>query len=166
MYSLDILKKNNIIPTWQDIYYGIEKNFLELKGVSEFAIMCMERKIDEREDVLDLIWKNESKEYMLQQIRKLLGKNEKIQTTEAKWQYCIVKDLLESNLNFKILSEKLDEVYADFGYPLEMEEFISYMPIKDGYNPASHSFNENAERITRKVKEFLELKQRDIKKAV
>lgn len=36
------------------------------------------------------------------------------------------------NLNMKILTKKVEEIYADFDYPEDMARFIGYMPSVDG----------------------------------
>lgn len=53
-------------------------------------------------------------------------------------------------------------IYADFDYPEDMEEFISYMPIKDDYNPTEHTKEENEKRILKKVYDFLERKNNEL----
>lgn len=44
-----------------------------------------------------------------------------------------------------------------------MEEFISYMPVKDDYKPIEHSREENKKRILDKIEIFLAKKERHIK---
>lgn len=43
-----------------------------------------------------------------------------------------------------------------------MEEFISYMPIKDDYNPSEHTKEENENRILKKVYDYLERKNNEL----
>ena len=56
----------------------------------------------------------------------------------------------------------MDVIYADFDYPEDMEKFISYMPIKDDYNPTEHTREENEKRILKKVYDFLVRKKNEL----
>jgi len=164
MYDLSIFDKNNVHITWSDVYYGIKKNLLELACVSEYAIRCIGKADDDCQEIMDLAWKNEDKLDLLENMAKIIKKENKSDDYQSKikWQYCIVKKLRDSQMKFEDLSDYLDEVYADFDYPEEMEEFVSYMPIKDGYNPSTHTKEENIERRLRRVDEFLDSKENEI----
>jgi len=158
MYDLSVFDENNVNITWSDVYYGVENNLLELVCVSEYAIRCIEKADDDCQEIMDLAWQNENKLDLLENMAKIIKKENKPDDYQSiiKWQYCIVKKLRNSQLEFEDLSDCLDEVYADFDYPEDMEEFVSYMPIKDDYNPSTHTREENIERRLRKVDEFLE----------
>lgn len=58
------------------------------------------------------------------------------------------------------LLDGLSEVYADFGYPEDMEPFIHYMPSSDGYNPLLYSKEENINRLVSLFEEFLQKKKK------
>lgn len=159
MYNLDTFRKCNINPTWQDIYYGVKYNYLDKNSVSEFALSYIEQNV-ELEEVWELAWKNNEKDYILNKIENIIGTNFNEQASETRWKYCIVKDIIEKYKDFDILAEKLDEVYADFNYPEDMEDFVSYMPVKDMYDVDKHTIRDNQERIIKKAKEFLEDKRK------
>ncbi|MGH8477564.1 MAG: DUF2247 family protein, partial [Methylococcales bacterium] len=52
------------------------------------------------------------------------------------------------------LSE-VEAIYADFDYPPEIEAFVSYMPVTDGYDPSQHSIEKNKARLFSKWKQYL-----------
>lgn len=63
--------------------------------------------------------------------------------------------------NIELLEEYLEEIeniYADFEYPEEMESFVRYMPSTDGYNPSLHSLAENESRLINNWKSYIDRK--------
>jgi len=164
MYDLSIFDNNNVNITWSDIYYGIKNNLLELMCVSEYAIKYIEKTGDDCQKIIDLAWQNDDKSDLLKDMAQIIKKENESDDCQSiiKWQYCIVKELRDRQMKIEDLSDCLDEAYANFEYPEEMEEFISYMPIKDGYNPSIHTKEENIERILKKVDEFLTNKANEI----
>lgn len=157
MFDLNLFVKHKIIPDWNDIYYGISNNYLHLKCVSEYAIMCLESFPQDETKLLELAWKSDDKEYLLETIKSISCIDNKM--SEDKWKYCIVKDLVENCCDKDKLFLKLDELYASFNYPVDMEEFVSYMPVKDNYDPSQNTQDENMNRLLEKVEIFLEKKK-------
>ena len=113
---------------------------------------------------MELAWINDDILSAIEIIEKILDREHNTQSkaTSIKWQYCIIKSLLNEKLSFEELSSKLDVIYADFDYPEDMEKFISYMPIKDDYNPTEHTREENEKRILKKVYDFLVRKKNEL----
>lgn len=157
MFDLNLFVKHKIIPDWNDIYYGIANNYLSLKCVSEYATMCLKSSPQDETKLLELAWKSDDKEYLLETIKSISCIDNKM--SEDKWKYCIVKDLVENCCDKDKLFFQLDELYASFNYPVDMEEFVSYMPVKDNYDPSQHTQDENMNRLLEKVQIFLEKKK-------
>lgn len=109
----------------------------------------------------ELAWPNDDILNVMENIEKILEHEQEISEDKisAKWQYCIIKYLRNQNMNFQDFSNKLDELYAEFNYPEEMDEFVSYMPVKDNYDSTEHTKEENRERILQKVDAFLDKKK-------
>lgn len=165
MYNLNIFDICHIQPTWNDIYFGIKNKLLGVESVREYAIKCLEVNDEYSQEITDLAWPNDDVLDVIKMIEKILEKEKHTQICECsiKWQYCIIKNLLNDKLSFEGLTSKLDEIYADFDYPEDMEEFISYMPVKDEYKPIEHSREENKKRILDKIDIFLAKKEQQIK---
>jgi len=68
---------------------------------------------------------------------------------------CLLTELQQKINKKQELLEKIAEVYADFNYTPDMEEFIYYMPAKN-YVPSRHSFQENEDRSINLFYKFLE----------
>lgn len=162
MYDLNIFDICHVRITWNDVYFGIKNGFLNLDCVRDYALRCIELNEDVFQEVIDLAWPNKDELSVIEIIKKILDKEQNFNVEKAsmKWQYCIIKHLESKNLKPEELHSKLNELYADFNYPEDMEEFISYMPTKDGYNPTEHSKDENNKRILQKVADFLEKKNK------
>ncbi|WP_040642892.1 DUF2247 family protein [Psychrobacter aquaticus] len=51
----------------------------------------------------------------------------------SKWRYILLLWLYENRKGSTTDYDRINIIYADFGYPLDMERFISYMPAHDDY---------------------------------
>ena len=76
-------------------------------------------------------------------------------TEERKLRLCLLTELQQKINKKQELLEKIAEVYADFNYTPDMEEFIYYMPAKN-YDPSRHSSQENEDRLINLFYKFLE----------
>lgn len=76
-------------------------------------------------------------------------------TEERKLRLCLLLELTQQIPNKRELLEKIAEIYADFNYPEDMEEFIYYMPAKN-YDPSEYSLQENENRLINLFYNFLE----------
>ncbi|GGY20439.1 DUF2247 family protein [Paludibacterium paludis] len=55
----------------------------------------------------------------------------------------------------KVIGE-VETIYAEFDYPSEIENFVRYMPVTDGYEPSLHSKAENEKRLFENWKKYLD----------
>jgi len=68
------------------------------------------------------------------------------------WRFVLLKAAFEQRA---ILADPLglvEEIYADFGYPTEMESFVRYMPLRLGDTPGESA-------LTKRWKRFLALEE-------
>ena len=68
-------------------------------------------------------------------------------SVSSKWRYILLLWLYENRENSSADYDRINKVYADFGYPLDMEKFISYMPAhgnteKLGYDHILHNWQD------------------------
>jgi len=52
--------------------------------------------------------------------------------------------------------QEVEELYADFGYPDAIGDFVRFLPPNDGYHPELHTKDENERRLFRHWEEYLE----------
>lgn len=53
-------------------------------------------------------------------------------------------------------------VYEDFDCPVDMENFINYLPSKDNYYPSLHTLDENQTRLINEFHNFLLKEEKEI----
>jgi hypothetical protein len=155
-FCLSVLALN-----WRDIVWGMERGCLSWRDAQAFAV--------HRLDFVDV------NDFEIATEIYLLGKNEAARIIELanlaalkeartvtadqpsapKWLYLVVKwgfenqALLPDSLSF------IQDVYAEFDYPKELEPFVGYLPPTDGWEPLNHSSSENKERLLAHWKSYL-----------
>ncbi|WP_142779261.1 DUF2247 family protein [Agrobacterium sp. T29] len=75
--------------------------------------------------------------------------------SKRKWLFIALSYLFNHRSAYSDVFSCIEEVYADFDYPACMDEFVPYMPPKDGYDPTSHSLEENRSRLLMKWENYL-----------
>lgn len=50
---------------------------------------------------------------------------------------------------------EVEEIYSDFDYPEEMENFVRYMPASNGYDQTRHTLEENNRRLFESWERYL-----------
>lgn len=66
---------------------------------------------------------------------------------EKKWVYLTLAWLYHKREMYDDPLLKVEEVYANYNYPVEIESFVRYMPPTDGYDTAIHTQEENNSRL-------------------
>lgn len=159
-YKLDILEKNNIEYDWKTVYVGLKLNFIDGEEVKNYAASIIENDESINENIMELAWGIEE-ERSEESIRNILGdagiedSSKELELEERKWKYCILKQIRNTYSDRDIIN-KINDVFAHFGYPADMISFINYMPSADGYNSQEHTYNENFDRLISNFNNFLE----------
>ncbi len=60
-----------------------------------------------------------------------------------KWLYVILSWLWINRTSFEDPLDEVESIYTVFDCPAEMDSFIKYMLLTDGYNPSLYSYTEN-----------------------
>ncbi|MNR35836.1 hypothetical protein D3C85_1537050 [compost metagenome] len=76
--------------------------------------------------------------------------------SQNKWLFIALKWLFENKDDISDPLGVVELIYEDFDFPLEMENFVRYMPPQDGYKPEEHSAQQNIERIFYNWHNYLE----------
>ena len=165
MHNLNIFEICSVDTSWGDVYWGLKNSFLDLGAVRDYALKSLELEINNYQEVSYLLSDTIDKALALGCIEEIMKKQGTYDSKRSieKWKYCTIKYFRKEIIDFDNLVIKLEELYADFNYPKEMDEFISYMPVNDGYSPLKHTKNENVERILNKLDFYLEKKLEEIK---
>ncbi len=158
MYDIDITKYFKSL-NFETIYWGIKNNIIDTNAAVEYADVYAIAYADEcSQDVINiLLSKDITKEEMLILLKK--ASNLKALKNETKCMF-VLRIIILSELQNESDNEllvKLENVYADFDYPSDMNGFIYYMPPEDGYDPSVHSDKENEYRLINKFNEFMSM---------
>ena len=146
---------------WDSIYVGIKEDILTADSAvlyaSEFVEKCSH--IDSPGAIQILIEDNINKDSILPLICEIadMHKASIKQINDAKrvLRYAFLLTLKNESANRLKLLEGAEEIYATFGYPKDMENFIPYMPANDNYDPSTHSTDENVQHLIDNFDDFM-----------
>ncbi|WP_447868032.1 DUF2247 family protein [Rahnella bonaserana] len=84
-------------------------------------------------------------------------KNTADSITNRKWLF-VTLSWLWSNLDeYEDPLGEVENIYAAFNYPENIDDFIRYMPPSDGYDPSKHTQLENTSRLLDNWRRYLEI---------
>jgi len=131
--TLNMMSLSGVQYSWATIYTALINNLMENTEVEIYAIELMgSDDYKENDFINNLAWGDLEKEEIISSIitEKLIPDLELFEEIELKKiRYAILYYLKEEYKNSKeYLLKKIAEVYADFNYPIEMSDFIYYMP--------------------------------------
>lgn len=160
MYGINIFDKIKMPLDWALIYYGIKNEILSIDIAQEFVCRKLEHDEQISEEELELSWNSNNRLDVLDLIEKILeiqgNVDESIEKAKDKIRIAIIIYLRNTEKDVTKLLEQLNIAYADFGYPVDMENFISYMPNNDDYIPANHMFEDNRSYLLSKVDDYID----------
>ena len=164
MYDSKIFEKFKIEYNWGTLIEGLKLGCLNLRSVSDFAESFTLRNPSILSTNLDeLLWEKTNNDEVITLITKLLDEihySYNQQDEIRKWRYCLLKEMVRTTEDKILLLENVAQVYSDFDYPEEMENFIYYMEPKDDYDPTAHNKDENMDRLISNLVEFLGSEER------
>lgn len=167
--SIDMLDESGIDYDWRTIYVGISVNLLECNELTTYALKMMDDdKYEDDEFINELAWgiednlKDEilTKMFFKFNFDMLTPKSVSWELEIRKLRYVILNYLRITIEDYNELLRKVEEVYADFDYPEDMEGFIAYMPVKD--NSSAHSVEDNKKRMINNLDKFLIVEKKEI----
>ena len=149
--------RKRVLLSWRDALWGYEH---QLIGWSDIVAIAEDRLLLDSDNpmTIELVCLGKSETQQVGALLRTLANNEPDDAGSAsdkKWLFLVLAWLFE---NRDVVSDPLSEVesiYADFGYPPEIEGFVSYMPVTDGYDPSVHSVEENKARLFFKWRLYL-----------
>ncbi|MCS3430447.1 DUF2247 family protein [Klebsiella sp. BIGb0407] len=75
---------------------------------------------------------------------------------KRKWLFITLSWLWDNRNNFNEPLAQVENIYADFSYPSEIESFVRYMPVTDGHNSLAHTKEENINHLINHWKKYLD----------
>lgn len=170
--NINMLDKSEIDYDWRTLYVGISVNLIECNELTIYALKVMENNEYKADEFInELAWGIEDNlkgELLTKMLLKfnfdtLIPQSTSWKLEIRKLRYAILNYLNSTIDDANELLKKVEEVYADFNYPQEMEGFIAYMPVKD--NVATNSIEDNIKSMINSLDNFLieEKKELDAK---
>lgn len=142
--------------TWGDVVWAYHKNILSWKDLVSFAdFKISSGYFDDQEMEISLLGKDRIADISaaadslagLNEVRERIAKN--------KWLYLSLAWLFENKEHMDDPLSVVEDIYADFEYPPQIQSFVRYMPATDNYAPRDHTAEENNERLMGLFEAFL-----------
>ena len=170
-YPLSIFNDNNVAIDWDTIKVGWDLQRITPDEISKFAVDYLEQHPSlVNEYVSELIFGVKDYEIgtYLQNVFKSLGmgtpeKNSiRWNIQWRKWRYCIMSEMVKNISNSADLLQAIEGVYADFGYPEDMNGFIYYIPIDQRITENTIDTLDGHEKLMKVLNTFLVDEKRKI----
>ncbi len=154
-----LLSLDDVTLQWADISWAYANKLIGWNVPVDVANARLDAGLtkDLLEIQLSQIRKDEG--WKVGELVKQLGERDNIPLylSKQKWMFLTILWLYENYAtNINNFFDNIAEVYADFDYPEEISQFVGYMPPNDGYDPSSHTLEENQKRMLQKCKEYLD----------
>ena len=163
MYKLDIFDNINVKPDYYILYYGIKNKIIEEESAADYVCRKMENDEPVSEEEVMLTWGTEDVLEILEGLIESSSDQSNISNNVMpiiRLAVIVYERANEKNINR--LLEKTDMLYADFGYPLDMESFVTYMPLPD-YDASKHTLEENQKHLLDNLDKFIEKQKKVLK---
>jgi hypothetical protein len=134
--------RDRVRMTWRDLLFGIDEHLLDPTAPVSFAIdRVMNEKVSEPEviELAGLVRERDARPYLERIAAR--APEEALDDIRAKWLCLVLAWIYAERGTYPDPLQKVEEVYADFGYPPGMAGFVRYMPL-DGTDLGSREQNE------------------------
>lgn len=143
---------------WSDIAWGFQNGWLDAVSVVEYAVSQLAEGEDQSVAVVELAGLTRSEfvevPFLLEKVVSTGAEDSTI--SRRKWLYLVLAWVYEHRADLADPLEVVEQLYADFGYPEEIQGFVRYMPPESNYEPKAHTHAENVDRLLSKWKEYLD----------
>ncbi|MFV3415260.1 DUF2247 family protein [Pseudomonas nitroreducens] len=133
---------------WRDVLWALECGLISDEFVVGLANHHLE--LGDYHDLeLDLALMNDSFDIRgcLNKLANVSGRGYPASDSKSKWLFIALKWLFEKKSEIEDPLGKVELIYEDFDFPVEIESFVRYMPPSDGYQPQQHTLKENQNRL-------------------
>ena len=161
MYSINYDKYFNLV-NWSCVYWGIKKQLIKPNEAILYAHKLVEDNpdIDTPEIIELLITDNidiDTVLHLIEQIFSDINKlNDKKLYALKVLRFVFLSEIKNVVTNNRDLLRKIDDVYSDFDYPSDMDNFIYYLPCAESnYDVSKHTIQENEQRLIDRFNSFM-----------
>jgi hypothetical protein len=143
--------RSRVRISWRDALFGLTNELLDPLAAIELAA----EQVDERADPILVALAAGANDWVLQRVERL-AENESPRSDDEirdKWLYLVLAWIYENRDRFPDPLQRVEEVYADFGYPEPLAKFVRYMPME---GPDLGSREANERRLFERWKQYLD----------
>lgn len=161
MYSIKFENHLNLI-NWSCIYWGIKEQLIRPENAVMYANKVVEENPDiDTPEIIELLIIDEANNgNVLPLIEKMFSDKKALYDKKANsirtLRFIFLFEIQKNITDNQELLDEIENIYADFNYPSDMESFIYYMPIQDDeYDVSEHSSQENEQHLIDKFNTFM-----------
>lgn len=148
--------QQHISLSWAEILWGYDHHFISWMDIVEVAKNRLQLNSTEWEFELASLSK-ESVFRVGELIQKIvdceLEKSNK--DLGERWLFLILAWVFQNRDSINDPLGVVENIYADFDYPSEIESFVRYMPASSDYDPSQHSSQDNELRLFKNWEKYL-----------
>lgn len=150
------IQENSPFLDWCDMLWGYERMLIGWSDAVGFAKDRSTGQYDE--DIIELSEVGKDTDFRVGELLRVLSLRQgecDEDRSRHRWLKLVLGWLLRSRSNYVDPLAEVESIYADFDYPVEIESFVRYMPVTDGYDASMHSLEENEKRLYVNWEEYL-----------
>lgn len=147
-----IRKRTNV--SWRDIHFGLVNQLLAPDAPIALAVDQVDELADPPAALLDLAGAGKNQPTL--ELVERLAEGEPGHSDDeirSKWLYLVLAWLYEHRHEDSDPLQRIEEVYADFGYPEQLAGFVRYMPMA---GPDLGSREANERRLFERWKQYVD----------
>jgi len=142
------------VLTWRETLFGIENELLASGAAVDLAVDKVATRDDVASALLELagLEKGEATQALVEQLAST-EPDQDAGKIQSKWLYLVLAWIFEHRENYPDPLQTVEEVYADFGHPERIADFVRYMPMNE---PDLGSRELNEQRLYEKWKRYVD----------
>lgn len=144
--------------TWREAAWGYEHQWIDWSCLSELAVRRLSSESESPPAEVELAGMLKNESAGAGDLARKLAREEPAvpqETVQKKWLYLVLRWLFENRSRFSDPFAVVEEIFCEFGHPLEIATFVHYMPPADDYDPREHSKGQNETRMLENWFEYL-----------
>lgn len=146
--------RDRVRLSWREVRFGLVNELLDPEAPVELAIDQVADLADPPAAVLELAGAGKSEPTLVLVEQLAAGEPQLPENAiRDKWLYLVLAWIYEHRDETPDPLQRIEEIYADFGYPEQIAKFVRYMPM-DGPDLGSREANER--RLFERWKRYLE----------
>ncbi|MCT4612544.1 MAG: DUF2247 family protein [Clostridia bacterium] len=173
MYDISILELVEVEKEWNYILWGIENKIVNMDSFIKYVQIYIASSSNlDIPELIELAWGRHSIDETVE-LLKIASKSRVSSLSldyngyEARvWLYSILSYEMGKLKSISKFLDRVEEIYADFDYPIEIEGFVRYMPPVESEYIKNNSKEESEEKMYEYSKKFLENEKENLRKII